>query len=469
MKWRCRSRSCLPTSKDPGGHPAESILRAHAPRFFDRTAVPIPCCGKATAVALSALPTAIANAFDAKPLNPARSYLINAVSPDEGQFLAAYLVVTEHNLLKVRWGDFCEGNHVYTALRETFADYFAGKEVGLAAVTFFDHMEVDRQATLIFARLHVGVLFDLINDLRPRSLNFFSCSSWVYARQIGERFAAQDAPVPRRTCFADNVEVLQWPTRCSQHRPLRMFYAGSELAIYTPSFSPQMHSFVFPHVRELYGKESDGFPDADEHDLKVVDGNGVEVLVARAASAWPSRGVLWADTGAATGPGSLPKYGVDSDTVAKALLEALTGEHNPLALLLGNSFAQALQQRTDGPVPLTEAGAFYARLGPALEATVRDHPPSAFWPYHRAEHVLRQTDGSFTVRFANGPKACARGGRLPAPRGHARRRGPAWHHAATSSGGTPGVQRRAAGARGAHESAGLARLPRAAGLRDGGR
>lgn len=107
-------------------------------------------------------------------------------------------------------------------------------------------------------------------------------------------------------------------------------------------------------------------------------------------------------------PGGRAHYSVESDTAAKALLEALTGEHDLLAALRSDPLAHALQWRADGAVPLTEAGAFRARAGKAFKAILRAHPPSALWPHHRAEHVLQGTDGSFTVRFANGPQATGR-------------------------------------------------------------
>ena len=131
-------------------------------------------------------------------------------------------------------------------------------------------------------------------------------------------------------------------------------------------------------------------------------------LQAGTAQAWLARGVLWADAGEGMGPGSLLQYGVDSDTAAKALLEGLGGDANPLRTLLAHPMAAQLQARGEGAVPLVEAGAFYTTLGAQLEAIVRAHPPSAFWPRHRAQDVVRLRDGSFRVTFAEGRQARAK-------------------------------------------------------------
>lgn len=112
-------------------------------------------------------------------------------------------------------------------------------------------MDLDAQGVYTFANLDSRVLFDLIEDLRPQTLSFFSCSSLTYAKQIGRLFAAHGAPLPKMTCFADDIEVSQWPRRGTKHRPLRMFYAGPEIGLYTPTFSPTLHSHVLPWVREL--------------------------------------------------------------------------------------------------------------------------------------------------------------------------------------------------------------------------
>lgn len=197
---------------------------------------------------------AIAAAFHATPPDAALSYIVNTVTPEEGTFLAAYLGVPEHNVLKVKCHSFRENNSVHRELRRTLDDYFftrtrQGEE--LSAITFLGHMELDAQGILKFANLESRVLFDLIENIRPRALNFFSCSSVAYATQIGELFAGSGAPLQKMACFANDVEVSQWPRRGSKHRPLRMFYAGPEIGLYTPTFSPTLHSCVLPWVREL--------------------------------------------------------------------------------------------------------------------------------------------------------------------------------------------------------------------------
>ena len=198
---------------------------------------------------------AIATAFHAAPPDAAHSYIVNTVTPEEGTFLAAYLGVPEHNVLKVKCHGFREANSVHRELRRTLDDYFCARqeeEEELSAITFLGHMELDAQGTFKFANLESRVLFDLIQDLRPRARNFFSCSSVAYATQMGELFAAHGAPLHKLTCFANDIEVSQWPRRGSKHRPLRMFYAGPEIGLYTPTFSPTLHSRVLPWVRELH-------------------------------------------------------------------------------------------------------------------------------------------------------------------------------------------------------------------------
>ena len=195
---------------------------------------------------------AIATAFHAAPPDAAHSYIVNTVTPEEGTFLAAYLGVPEHNVLKVKCHGFRENNSVHRELRRTLDDYFSTRQDELSAITFLGHMERDAQNILKFANLEIIVLIDLVHDIRPRALNFFSCSSVAYATQIGELYAARGAPPPHKmACFADDVEVSQWPRRGTKHRPLRMFYAGPEIGLYTPTFSPTLHSHVLPWVREL--------------------------------------------------------------------------------------------------------------------------------------------------------------------------------------------------------------------------
>ena len=195
---------------------------------------------------------AIAAAFHAAPPDAAHSYIVNTVTPEESTFLAAYLGIPEHNVLKVKCHGFRENGSVHRELRQTLDDYFSTRQEELAAITFLGHMELDAQGILKFANLESRVLFDLIQDIRPRALNFFSCSSVAYATQMGELFAGSGAPLQKMACFADDVEVSQWPRRGSKHRPLRMFYAGPEIGLYTPTFSQALHSCVLPWVRELH-------------------------------------------------------------------------------------------------------------------------------------------------------------------------------------------------------------------------
>ena len=139
-------------------------------------------------------------------------------------------------------------------------------------------------------------------------------------------------------------------------------------------------------------------------------GTGALVSAARHGShaEFLSRGMLWADAGAAMGTGTLGRFAIPSDTIAKVLLECLVGAQNPLRGLQQHPAARKVASFGEGPLPLPVAGAYLQALGAGLHDLVAASTRSAFWPHQKACGIVRMGTGRFAVAFDTGRRVLAR-------------------------------------------------------------